>query len=104
MFDVADDALGLQAFHELAIEGARQNRIFPVVFKIAAVAWIASDIHASAKRHVVTLIAQLAPDERAVIIGSLQVPRGRVGETGRQGRRIAAGFRAEATPTAESAI
>ena len=60
VLDVADDALSLQAPSSAAptiLPG--QDRIFAVVFEVAAVARLAGQVHAAAERHVVALVAQL---------------------------------------------
>ena len=85
VLEVADQILGLHALHEVADQSSRQQRIFALVLKGAAVARFAGEIDAAAERHAVSLIAQFPADQGPVLEGGLRIPGRRRGKIVRQG-------------------
>ncbi len=79
VLDVADDLVGLQALDELGHHFAGEDGIFSLVLEVAAVARFAGDVHAAAQRGVVLLIAELAANQVAVLVGHFQIPGGGFG-------------------------
>ena len=79
-------------------------RIFPGIFEVASVAWLAGKINAAADRHVEALVAQFSADHGSEASSRLHIPgRGRC--QGRRQQRRRSGFASAAIrmPTAESA-
>src|SRR5579871_625893 len=74
VLEIADDMLRLDTIYEVADESSGQKRIFPLVLKGTAVAGLARKIHATTQRHAVTLSAQLAANESAVLESRLRIP------------------------------
>ena len=74
MLEVANDVLGLFAFHQIADHGPGEQRIFAGIFEGAAVAGFAGEIYAATERHVKTLRSQFPADQRAVFAGGLRIP------------------------------
>ena len=74
MLDVADDALRLQPAHHLSAHPARQDRVFALVFEVAAIAWFPRDVDASCQRDVVALVAQFPPDQRPILVRQSGIP------------------------------
>lgn len=66
---VAENILRLFALHAVADESAGEDRVFAHVFEGSAVARLACEVRASAKRHVETLRAQFTADQRAIFAG-----------------------------------
>src|ERR1700722_19755599 len=90
MFDVADNVLGLQALHHRTYHLPGQNGIFAELLLGAATARLAGKGAGSTERHVVTLRAKFATDERSVLIPGLKIPTGGSGHVRRQRRGVAA--------------
>src|SRR5579871_6913630 len=90
MLDVTDDVLRLFTLDAIADQRSSQDRIFTQVFEGAAITRFAGDVHAAAKRHVVALRAEFAPNKSAVFTGCLWVPARRRAQVGRQCGRITA--------------
>ena len=89
MLDVADHVGRLRSLDQPGHQGSGQHRIFAKIFKCAAVARIARQVYAAAERHVESLRAQFASDQRAIFIGRIGVPACGCGHVGRQRSRIA---------------
>jgi len=62
MFQIADDVFEPDPANEVARQRASEQRIFTLVFEGASAARLASQVHAAALRHVVSLIPQLTGD------------------------------------------
>ena len=90
VLDVADHVGGLRALDEPGHQRAGEDRIFAEVFKGAAVARLAGEVHAAAERHVESLRAEFATDERAVFVGRFGVPACGCRDVGRERGGIAA--------------
>ena len=89
MFHVGDDLLFLQTLDKPGEHLAGQDRVLSLVFEVASVAGLAHEIDSAADRSVVLLIAQFAPDQGAIFVGQVEIPRGGFREGGRQERGIA---------------
>ena len=74
MLDVVHDVLREDTFFEMTGHGAGENGVFAEIFVVAAIARLARGVNAAAKRHVVTLRPQFAPDQRAIFICGIRVP------------------------------
>jgi len=90
VLDIADDALFLKSLHFSANQFTGKDGVFALIFEDAAVARLARQVHAAAERHVVSLIAQLRGDERAIFARRVEIPTGGRGHAGWKRRRIAA--------------
>src|SRR6266576_2253507 len=88
VLDVADDVLVLRALDDLSNDFASQDRVLAHVLERTAIAGFAGDVHASPQRHVVTLRAQLAADQRSILMRSIQIPAGRASHARGERRRI----------------
>ena len=76
VLQVADYVLRLHSLDEVADQRACQKRVFALILKRTAVARLARQVDASAERHAVALLAQLAADQCAIFKGSLRIPCG----------------------------
>jgi hypothetical protein len=77
-------------FHHRADEFSGEDRIFAEIFKGASVARFAGEVNASAERHIETLRAQFAADERSVFVGGVEIPAGCRAQVRGQCGRVAA--------------
>ncbi len=62
VLDVTDNMLPLFAFHQVANHGAREERIFTCIFKVAPIAGFADQIDSSPQSHVESLRPQFFAD------------------------------------------
>src|ERR1035441_4442785 len=83
------DAQTYQRPNELSYHLSGQHRVLALIFEIAAVARLASDVDAAAQGDVILLVAQLAADQLAVFKRELRVPGGGLANGGRQQRGVA---------------
>src|SRR5450631_626418 len=90
MLNVPNHMLSLRSTNHRRDHLPRENRILAHILKRPPVARLASQVHASAEGHVVTLRAQLASDQRSVFIASIEVPTRRRGQIARQSCGVAA--------------
>ena len=67
-----------------------EDGVFAGVLEVAAVARLAGEVHAAADGHVVALRAQLAPDDLAVQVGRVGIPRCGERDDGGEQRGVAA--------------
>src|SRR5579864_4098676 len=75
MLQIANHEFGLDTPDEVARQCAGKQWIFTLVFKGAPAAWLASQIHSAAQRHVVALVAELSADQRPILESCFWVPR-----------------------------
>ena len=90
MLDVANDVLSLRSPNQRSDHSPGEDWVLAQVLKRAAIARLASQIHASAEGHIVALRSQFATDQRSILIGCIQVPTRGCGQIGGQGGGVAA--------------